>query len=143
MTSQTDASDSFQAALRVLKQTFGYDAFRSHQAEIVKAVLAGENCQVIMPTGMGKSLCFQVPAIVLAERDQATASVFGAPVRRPGMTLVLSPLIALMKDQVDALVAKGVRATFVNSSLKRHERCLLYTSPSPRDKRQSRMPSSA
>ena len=126
MTSQTDASDSFQAALRVLKQTFGYDAFRSHQAEIVKAVLAGENCQVIMPTGMGKSLCFQVPAIVLAERDQATASVFGAPVRRPGMTLVLSPLIALMKDQVDALVAKGVRATFVNSSLKRHERLDRY-----------------
>ena len=126
MTSQTDASDSFQAALRVLKQTFGYDAFRSHQAEIVKAVLAGENCQVIMPTGMGKSLCFQVPAIVLAERYQAAASVSGAPVHRPGMTLVLSPLIALMKDQVDALVAKGVRAAFVNSSLKRHERLERY-----------------
>ena len=126
MTSQTDASDSFQAALRVLKQTFGYDAFRSHQAEIVKAVLAGENCQVIMPTGMGKSLCFQVPAIVLAERYQAASSVSGAPVHRPGMTLVLSPLIALMKDQVDALVAKGVRAAFVNSSLKRHERLDRY-----------------
>ena len=126
MTSQTDSSDSFQAALRVLKQTFGYDAFRSHQAEIVKAVLAGENCQVIMPTGMGKSLCFQVPAIVLAERYQAAASVSGAPVHRPGMTLVLSPLIALMKDQVDGLVAKGVRAAFVNSSLKRHERLERY-----------------
>ena len=127
MTSQTDASDSFQAALRVLKQTFGYDAFRSHQAEIVKAVLTGENCQVIMPTGMGKSLCFQVPAIVLAEQNQAaTASSSDSSVLRPGMTLVLSPLIALMKDQVDALVAKGVRATFVNSSLKRHERLERY-----------------
>ena len=127
MTSQTDASDSFQAALRVLKQTFGYDAFRSHQAEIVKAVLAGENCQVIMPTGMGKSLCFQVPAIVLAEQNQATAvSGSDSSDYRPGMTLVLSPLIALMKDQVDALVAKGVRATFVNSSLKRHERMERY-----------------
>ena len=127
MTNQTDASDSFQAALRVLKQTFGYDAFRSYQAEIVKAVLAGEDCQVIMPTGMGKSLCFQVPAIVLAERDQASAaSGSDVPVHRPGMSLVLSPLIALMKDQVDALVAKGVRATFVNSSLKRHERLERY-----------------
>ena len=127
MTNQTDASDSFQAALRVLKQTFGYDAFRSHQAEIVKAVLAGENCQVIMPTGMGKSLCFQVPAIVLAEQNQvAAASGSDSSDCRPGMTLVLSPLIALMKDQVDALVTKGVRATFVNSSLKRHERLERY-----------------
>lgn len=126
MTSQTDASDSFQAAKRVLKQTFGYDDFRSHQAEIVQAVLGGKNCQVIMPTGMGKSLCFQVPAIVLGDRERAAKVDSDSIDDRPGMTLVLSPLIALMKDQVDALVSKGVRATFVNSSLKRHERLERY-----------------
>ena len=123
MTSQNQATDSFQAAKQVLKQTFGYDDFRSHQAEIVRAVLSGENCQVIMPTGMGKSLCFQVPAIVLADQARAEQSDSDS---RPGMTLVLSPLIALMKDQVDSLVAKGVRAAFVNSSLKRHERLERY-----------------
>jgi len=127
MTSQNPASDSFQAAQQVLKQTFGYDDFRSHQAEIVQAVLAGQNCQVIMPTGMGKSLCFQVPAIVLANQARTElANADDSTDARPGLTLVLSPLIALMKDQVDSLVAKGVRATFVNSSLKRHERLERY-----------------
>ena len=127
MTSQSQASDSFNAAKQVLKQTFGYDDFRSHQAEIVRAVLAGQNCQVIMPTGMGKSLCFQVPAIVLADRARAELSpTTNSTESWPGLTLVLSPLIALMKDQVDSLVAKGVRATFVNSSLKRHQRLERY-----------------
>ena len=127
MTSDNKASDSFQSAKQVLKQTFGHDDFRSHQAEIVQAVLAGQNCQVIMPTGMGKSLCFQVPAIVLADRWRTEHTQGGASDdQRPGLTLVLSPLIALMKDQVDTLVAKGVRASFVNSSLKRHERLERY-----------------
>ena len=76
---------------------------------------------MLMPTGMGKSLCFQIPALVLATNTRATAS------ERPALTLVISPLIALMKDQVDALVAKGIDATFVNSSLQRHEREQRYT----------------
>ena len=87
MTNQTSASDSFNAAKQVLKQTFGYDDFRSHQAEIVRAVLAGQNCQVIMPTGMGKSLCFQVPAIVLADRARAALSLSRTELSRTELSL--------------------------------------------------------
>lgn len=83
-----------------LKQTFGYDEFRPLQREIMEAALAGKDTFALLPTGGGKSLCYQLPALV-----------------RPGLTLVVSPLIALMKDQVDALVAAGVPATFLNSSL--------------------------
>ncbi|MBL9113478.1 MAG: DNA helicase RecQ [Verrucomicrobiaceae bacterium] len=84
----------------LLKQTFGYDTFRPLQREIMHATLAGRDVVAILPTGAGKSLCFQLPALA-----------------REGITLVVSPLIALMKDQVDALVASGVQATFLNSSL--------------------------
>jgi ATP-dependent DNA helicase RecQ len=111
----------FDSAKQVLRQTFGYENFRSYQADIVRDVLNGHNNLVIMPTGMGKSLCFQVPAIVLADQQRQRSD--GS---KPSITLVLSPLIALMKDQVDALVAKGVSATFVNSSLKRNERLQRY-----------------
>ena len=84
---------------------FGYDAFRGQQAEIIDTVVAGGDVLVLMPTGAGKSLCYQVPALV-----------------RPGTGVVVSPLIALMQDQVDALAALGVRAAFLNSSQRPDER---------------------
>ncbi len=84
----------------LLKEVFGYDSFRPLQREIMEATLAGRDVVAILPTGAGKSLCFQLPALA-----------------REGLTLVISPLIALMKDQVDALSASGVAATFLNSTL--------------------------
>ena len=83
-----------------LKQYFGFASFRPLQEEIIRDSLAGKDVFAVLPTGGGKSLCFQLPALV-----------------RPGLTVVVSPLIALMKDQVDALQAAGVAATFLNSSL--------------------------
>ncbi len=91
--------------LTPLKQVWGYSAFRPHQEEIIRASLAGRDVLALLPTGGGKSLCFQLPALV-----------------RPGLTVVISPLIALMKDQVDQLQANGVAATFLNSSLDDEER---------------------
>src|ERR1700744_1624234 len=88
----------------LLKHTFGYDRFRPHQREIMDAALAGRDVVALLPTGGGKSLCFQLPALA-----------------RPGLTLVVSPLIALMKDQVDSLKAAGIPATFLNSSLEADE----------------------
>jgi ATP-dependent DNA helicase RecQ len=84
----------------LLKATFGFDAFRPGQEDIIRAVMSGRDCLGVMPTGAGKSLTYQLPARVLG-----------------GTTLVISPLIALMKDQVDALTEAGVKATFLNSSL--------------------------
>lgn len=84
----------------ILRQRFGYAGFLPGQEEALSAILAGQDALVVMPTGGGKSLCFQLPALVLQ-----------------GLTLVVSPLIALMKDQVDALSAKGVPAVAINSSL--------------------------
>ncbi|WP_235935237.1 RecQ family ATP-dependent DNA helicase [Candidatus Laterigemmans baculatus] len=98
----------------ILRQVFGYDTFRGCQEAVIEHVASGRHALVVMPTGGGKSLCYQIPALV----DAATPSD-GA---RPELTVVLSPLIALMKDQVDGLVARGVDATFVNSSLGREER---------------------
>src|ERR1700754_574066 len=86
--------------LSVLKQYFGFTSFRPLQEEIMRDSLSGRDVFAVLPTGGGKSLCFQLPALV-----------------RPGLTLVVSPLIALMKDQVDAMQAAGVPATFLNSSL--------------------------
>src|SRR4051794_26334480 len=91
---------TIEAARAVLKSAFGYDKFRPGQEAAVSAILAGRDTVVVLPTGGGKSLCFQVPALML-----------------PGLTVVVSPLISLMKDQVDALVAKGLPATFINSTL--------------------------
>lgn len=83
-----------------LKELFGFDSFRIGQEEVVESVLAGEDCLVVMPTGGGKSLCYQLPAAML-----------------DGCALVVSPLIALMKDQVDALWRRGIKSAFINSSL--------------------------
>ena len=86
--------------LDLLKSRFGYDSFLPLQEEVVRHVLGKDHCLVLMPTGGGKSLCYQLPALCL-----------------DGLTLVVSPLIALMKDQVDALRANGIPAAFVNSSM--------------------------
>ena len=103
----------------ILQRRFGFADFRSTQRQIIDRTLAGGNSLVIMPTGGGKSLCFQIPALVYAHAFVDC----GSTVReRAPLTLVLSPLIALMKDQVDALQAKGIEATFINSSLDRQER---------------------
>ncbi|WIL21554.1 ATP-dependent DNA helicase RecQ [Geothrix sp.] len=97
LASDLEASPDLESAL---KATFGYDAFRPGQRTIIEAVLSGRDVVGIMPTGAGKSLTYQLPARLLG-----------------GVTLVVSPLIALMKDQVDALTEAGLRATFLNSSL--------------------------
>jgi ATP-dependent DNA helicase RecQ len=92
-------------ALEVLHRVFGYDEFRGEQAEIVEQVASGGDAVVLMPTGGGKSLCYQIPALL-----------------REGTGIVVSPLIALMQDQVDALTAVGVQAAFLNSSQDAAER---------------------
>ncbi|HTG87479.1 MAG TPA: ATP-dependent DNA helicase RecQ, partial [Pyrinomonadaceae bacterium] len=91
---------SLSDAITTLRQHFGFDDFREGQREVVGSILEGKDAVVVMPTGSGKSLCYQLPAMML-----------------DGVTLVISPLIALMKDQVDALQARGLPATFINSSL--------------------------
>ncbi|MFF3852816.1 DNA helicase RecQ [Micromonospora sp. NPDC002575] len=98
MTSPTDTV--VETPLGVLRRVFGYDAFRGAQQEIIEHVVGGGDALVLMPTGGGKSLCYQIPALV-----------------RDGVAVVVSPLIALMQDQVDALTAVGVRAGFLNSTL--------------------------
>ncbi len=95
-------------ASEVLSRIFGYDSFRGEQQEIIDHVVGGGDALVLMPTGGGKSLCYQIPALV-----------------RPGVGVVISPLIALMQDQVDALQALGVRAGFLNSTLSIDERQLV------------------
>ncbi|MDC0612142.1 ATP-dependent DNA helicase RecQ [Vibrio sp.] len=102
-------SDELSDAQTVLRSVFGYQTFRVGQEEVIDAVLSGEDCVVIMPTGGGKSLCYQIPALV-----------------RSGLTLVISPLISLMKDQVDQLKANGVAAECINSSMTREELMSVY-----------------
>jgi len=90
----------FEKALPLLESHFGYSSFRTGQEQAIRSVLTGKNTITVMPTGGGKSICYQIPALVL-----------------PGTTIVISPLISLMKDQVDALIQVGIPATFINSSL--------------------------
>lgn len=94
---------NFQKAQNVLKNYFGFDSFRAGQQQVIQTVLEGHDTLCVMPTGGGKSLCYQVPALVLE-----------------GITIVISPLISLMKDQVDLLHANGIEAAFINSSLDFH-----------------------
>lgn len=110
-----DAFDLLGTAKQTLASVFGYETFRGCQETVIGRTLAGKHSLVIMPTGGGKSLCFQIPALVLPDLQQPGEG-------HSQITVVLSPLIALMKDQVEALAAKGVSATFVNSSLSREER---------------------
>jgi ATP-dependent DNA helicase RecQ len=95
---------TMQTPSETLSRIFGYKDFRPYQQEIIATLIAGQDLFVLMPTGGGKSLCYQVPAL-----------------HRPGVAIVVSPLISLMKDQVDALLANGVRAAYYNSSLKAEE----------------------
>ena len=92
----------------ILKKVFGYDSFRPGQEEIVSRLLAGQDVLAVMPTGAGKSICYQVPALLL-----------------PGITIVVSPLVSLMKDQVGALVQAGVAAAFLNNSLTDNQKTLM------------------
>ncbi len=91
-----------EKALEILRKTFGYDEFRHNQADVIQALLEGNDALALMPTGGGKSLCYQIPAIC-----------------RPGTGIVISPLIALMQDQVDALKQLGIACAFINSTLDR------------------------
>ncbi|RLP73207.1 DNA helicase RecQ [Mycetocola tolaasinivorans] len=101
----THTASPAPTALEILQRVFGYESFRGDQAAIVETVRAGGNAVVLMPTGGGKSLCYQVPALL-----------------REGTAVVVSPLIALMQDQVDALLSVGVRAAFLNSTQDAQER---------------------
>jgi ATP-dependent DNA helicase RecQ len=93
-------SSSRDAALQLLQKTYGYRSFRGQQADVVEHIVVGGNAFVLMPTGGGKSLCYQIPALL-----------------RPGVGIIISPLIALMQDQVDALTQLGIKAAAINSSM--------------------------
>ena len=113
-----------EQAQDILQNIFGYKTFRNQQLQIIESVMSGEDNLVIMPTGGGKSLCYQIPALIFS-----------------GPTIVISPLIALMKDQVDQLIAYGIKAAYLNSLLteeeqkaiiaqyRQHQIKLLYIAP--------------
>ncbi len=100
MNASIDPTSMPQTAVQLLNDLYGYDSFRGHQAEIIEQVTAGHDALVLMPTGGGKSLCYQIPSLL-----------------RDGVGVIISPLIALMQDQVDAMQQLGVKAAFLNSTL--------------------------
>lgn len=119
----TESPAMLQLAVTALTKTFGLKEFRLKQEQAIARILAGGSAAVIFPTGGGKSLCYQVPAVVFPEMDKF------AGLREPresGITLVVSPLIALMKDQVDALRQRGISAATLDSTKSREE--YLHTS---------------
>src|SRR6476619_2917445 len=99
-----DQAASARTPLDALEESFGFASFRPGQEQVVEALLAGRSALAVFPTGGGKSLCYQLPALLLE-----------------GLTVVVSPLIALMKDQIDALAARGIAAARLASSLARDE----------------------
>lgn len=99
----------FTSARDALRTYFGYDAFRPGQEGIVNAIIQGHDALGVMPTGAGKSICYQIPATLL-----------------PGMTIVISPLISLMRDQVDALNDVGIPAAFINTTQSPDEQDLMF-----------------
>ena len=98
-TKDTCNNDKYHTPEQALKILFGYDSFRAGQKSVIDSILAGRDAFAVMPTGAGKSVCYQIPAVLL-----------------PGITLVVSPLISLMQDQVKALNEAGVPAAFINSA---------------------------
>src|SRR5262245_46271691 len=137
-TSSTLTPDADRLLLDTLHRVWGFAAFRPLQREAMHAILEARDSVVVLPTGGGKSLCFQAPAVVDARQNGPGADRDGG---RRGVALVVSPLISLMKDQVDGLRVDGVAAAYLNSTLLPHERdavlasvredrCrLLYVSP--------------
>jgi ATP-dependent DNA helicase RecQ len=109
-TRRTAENGGIERAREILADVFGYRDFRSHQADIIATVIAGDDALALMPTGGGKSLCYQIPALV-----------------RPGLGVVVSPLIALMQDQVEALTQAGVKAAYLNSTLEFRDMVTLET----------------
>ena len=106
------------SALNALTKNFGMKEFRLKQEQVITRILDGQSAAVVFPTGGGKSLCYQIPALVFSEEDKL-AGIRGKG--ESGITLVVSPLIALMKDQVDALVRRGIKAASLDSSKSREE----------------------
>ena len=100
----------------ILANIFGHQQFRGRQAEVIQHLATSNHALVVMPTGMGKSICYQIPALAIKKTNAS----------KKGLSLVLSPLVALMKDQVDALKFKNVNAEFINSSLTGSERANRY-----------------
>lgn len=131
-----EEEENVKLARRLLSEKFGYSQFRYEQEAAIKRILAGKSALVVFPTGAGKSLCYQIPAVAFPEIDEALGET-----GQPGITIIVSPLIALMKDQVDVLKRRGIPADCIDSTktadqlqtinqqLSRGELCMIYCAP--------------